>query len=156
MDMLCSSLVIVFESRGAGANLVQKLMLRELMDFRLTGAGNTDANPMPYRGDSAATKAFKVYCRLVGLPYLFETLGQIINDFCAALDTEAKKAEEDEPALDKSSTNLHRKPATPSSMEVDPTKMNSDEDETINRLALQLICQKVFVKIFRSLSVFPL
>ena len=58
MDALCSSLVILFESRGAASTLVQRLMLRELMEFKVTSGGNAphEANPMPYRGDSAATK----------------------------------------------------------------------------------------------------
>ena len=92
------------------------------------------------------------------MPYLFETLGQIINDFCALLDTESKKTEVEEegPEGGKSTSTLHRKSNfTPASMEVDPSKMNSDEDETINRLSLQLICQKIFVKIFRSVNIFP-
>jgi len=60
--------------------------------------------------------AFKVYGRLVGLPYLFETLGQILNDFCALL--EEKPSEDQENNIEKSSTNLKKPNATPSSMEV--------------------------------------
>ena len=70
MDSLCSSLVILFESRGAGSTLVQRLMLRELMEFKLTkGNTNNEANPMPYRGDSAATKGF--YFRFLKFYYYY-------------------------------------------------------------------------------------
>jgi len=155
MDTLCAAIVIVFESHGAGSAVLQHLMLKELFEFESVkqNPGNLEANPMPYRGDSAATKAFKVYCRLVGLPYLFETLGQILNDFCAFLNEEKNEEKDDE---SKSSTTLTRRSnfAAPS-MEVDPSKMNAEEDETINRLSLQLICQKIFVKVYRSSNIFP-
>lgn len=166
MDPLCSSLVIVYEARGAGFALVQRLMLKELHEFKLTkgpaasssGTATTDANPMPYRGDSPATKVYKVYTRLVGIPYLFEALGQILNDFCALLDSEAaaKTSASHENMESKSTSTLKKSNFTSASMEVDPTKMSSDDNETINRLSLQLICQKIFVKIFRSSSYFPM
>jgi len=69
-------------------------MIREIEAFGLQQnvAVPTDgAGLIPFREDSAATKAFKIYARVTGLPYLFDTLGQIINDFCAVLDEEAKK-----------------------------------------------------------------
>jgi len=44
---------------------------------------------------------------------------------------------------------------TEASFEVDPNKMNEEDDESVNSLALQLRCQKILVSIFRSQDKFP-
>lgn len=171
MDNLIAWMICIFCRHQAATQMIESLLLREIETFEISQAGRDasiegDANPIPFRGDSAATKAFKIYARVTGLPYLFDTLGQILNDFCALLDEEARKSEAVEDVTsDAASTHTEtsafgapsrRSTFTAASMEVDPSRITSTEDETINRLSLQLICQKLFVKIYRSTSSFPI
>ncbi len=58
--------------------------------------------------------------------------------------------------MEKNASRVSLKRTSFTNLEVDPNKMKSEDDENINRLALQLICQKIFVRIFRSIDSFPM
>jgi len=50
-------------------------MVKELMEFKpSSGSSGYDANPMPYRGDSPATKGFLLPSFLPSFSFLFMSL----------------------------------------------------------------------------------
>jgi hypothetical protein len=81
-----------------------------------------------------ASKMFNTYCKMVGLEYLWQTLGLIMYELAAI-----SKTEEDDKAI-----------MLKTSMEVDPNRMEENEDVFTNQLQLKLFAHKLWKAIIAS------
>eukprot|EP01130_Rhizamoeba_saxonica_P007421 TRINITY_DN3003_c0_g2_i1.p1 TRINITY_DN3003_c0_g2~~TRINITY_DN3003_c0_g2_i1.p1 ORF type:complete len:1830 (+),score=358.39 TRINITY_DN3003_c0_g2_i1:36-5492(+) len=97
-----------------------------------------------FRGNSISSKMFKNFARINGLPYLFNTLAI----YCAQIDLQAREAAE----MENDGTNLMA-----ISLELDENKLDRDSyaDLEANSYKLQMICQKMFTSIFKSIDDIP-
>jgi len=171
IDDVVKCLVYIIESHGQGANFVKALITKDLREKR--EAGTLSAATL-FRDNSFASKAFKIYSKIVGLPYLFYIFGDAVYDLCtndlagepafAPIDTGTKKRR----ASTRAGTNIELQQVVvrvhPSgtnslldagSFEMDPNKMTENDDGLVNAIFLQLKCQKLLVKLFRSSAIFP-
>jgi hypothetical protein len=70
-DNVCRSLMYVYEHNGDGLNFIKKLIEYEV--------SNATTTTTLFRNNSIATKCFKVYSRMVGLPYLYRVLHPLMD-----------------------------------------------------------------------------
>jgi hypothetical protein len=70
-DMICRAVVYSYERFGQGLNLILRLI-----EFEVEDATHTSTL---FRNNSTATKCFKVYSRMVGLPYLYRVLYPLLD-----------------------------------------------------------------------------
>lgn len=138
-DTLCKALVYAFERQGQGLALIKQLISQEVDEA---------ATPETlFRANSHATKAFKYYSKMIGLPYIFNTLAVLLQAMIRELEDaeEEKKAKEEEAGKDTTSIKLFS-----AQYEVDPDKIDDMGDTSINVLTLEFSCQKFIVQITRS------
>lgn len=138
-DRLSKALLYFYQKQGKGLEFILFLVSREI-------AETSDASVL-FRANSPATRAFKFYSKMIGLPYLFKTFAVMlqgiirdIND--AEEDLKEQKKLDEETAAGGGGITLG---------EIDPENIDSRVgDENINVLTLQLLCQKFLLQIVRS------
>eukprot|EP00004_Rigifila_ramosa_P006777 TRINITY_DN176_c0_g1_i5.p1 TRINITY_DN176_c0_g1~~TRINITY_DN176_c0_g1_i5.p1 ORF type:complete len:2751 (-),score=506.38 TRINITY_DN176_c0_g1_i5:66-8294(-) len=154
-DVLAKSLVYIFESQGRSMQYLKYLISREVM--------TVDRPNNLFRENSLASKSWKFYSRMVGLPFLFRLLAVLVNEILEVAQAEKEKAEHYSKSKDKLARQSSRAGVLTSStvdqmqeglftgeLEIDPSKMKGSTDAFTNILALQLLCQKLLVSIRRS------
>ncbi|KAH3756518.1 GTPase-activator protein for Ras family GTPase [Pelomyxa schiedti] len=139
-DTVAKALVYASERRKQGLPLLTMLISNEVDE-----ANSPEAL---FRANSFATKAFKYYSKMIGLPYVFKTLAVLLQGLIRDLeDTEEEQKRKDEEAGsgEVSSVKLFN-----AQYELDPDKIGDIEDASINVLTLEFSCQKFIVQITRS------
>jgi len=108
-----------------------------------------------FRSNSSATLTFKHLSKMVGLDYLFATIGKVIRDVI--------QKDADDTAVEermKKDKNLAELMVMQDTYEVDPTKLsdNSEEEDLlcINSIQLTLLVQRFIKNIFQSADKMPL
>jgi hypothetical protein len=154
-EFVAKSLVYIFQKHGTAMQLFDIIIRIELEESNETTT--------LFRGNSVATKMFKYYSKIVGLPYLFHTLAGNIFEICANAEADAKQADTANEA-----TKTPRSIGAPDlkldavvrhsfhiDVEVDPTKLSEASDEDVNTYSLLLYCQRILSSIFKSSSYCP-
>jgi len=108
-----------------------------------------------FRANTAATLMFKHFSKMVGMGYLFRTLGKILQDVMQKDADDA--ATEEQVKKDKKLVDLMVMQDT---CEVDPTKLAGEgfDDDTllsVNEIQLTLLVQRFLKHIFNSASAMP-
>lgn len=88
-DKVAKALVIIFQSHTKVLSLLEKFIVDEVAATE--NAGNL------FRSNSMVSKMFKFYSRLIGLPYLYETIGPEITQLVAeqiGLEVDPEKMED--------------------------------------------------------------
>lgn len=119
------------------------LILRSI-EVEVQEAKKNDAKNTLFRANSMTTKMFKFYAKIVGARYLFEMLARYV----AEMELSRKLQNEDLSELN-----------TIADMELDPSKMETDQDELQvqeNKTNLLSFSQKILNTILRSHSFIPL
>lgn len=88
-----------------------------------------------------SSKLFKVYSSMIGLDYLFHLLAGLLNEL---MDNQPEGNEDEG-----SDTFIS------GSLELDPNKMTDKDEQSTNKLALSLICQKIINKVLKSKEKMP-
>eukprot|EP00004_Rigifila_ramosa_P015884 TRINITY_DN372_c0_g1_i3.p1 TRINITY_DN372_c0_g1~~TRINITY_DN372_c0_g1_i3.p1 ORF type:complete len:2569 (-),score=557.14 TRINITY_DN372_c0_g1_i3:38-7744(-) len=157
LDETTKSILYVIHAHGGDAAAIAYI------NFLISAeiAATTQAGTL-FRGNSVASKTMKFYTRMLGLPYLFFTLATMLNEICEVSKAEAEKEEQYQKSAEAkrktqhaSTANLNAVSAREENMftgdfEIDPSKMTADQDAFTSVLALQLLCQKLLVKIKKS------
>lgn len=82
-DKIAKALVIVFEAHNKTMQLLKALIVQEVKTTGRIPNMNTYLNSESagtlFRSNSMVSKMFKFYSRLIGLPYLYETVGPELN-----------------------------------------------------------------------------
>lgn len=137
-DRLSKALLYFYQKQGKGLEFILFLVSREI-------AETSDASVL-FRANSPATRAFKFYSKMIGLPYLFKTFAVMLQGIIRDIND----AEEDL----KEQKKLDEETAAGGGItlgEIDPENIDSRVgDENINVLTLQLLCQKFLLQIVRS------
>jgi hypothetical protein len=91
---------------------------------------------------------FTIYSKIIGLDYLWDTLGLImfeLNEIASGNVNQAKvKAAEGQKSLLNST-----------SIEVDPNRMGAEDDSVANQLQLQLFAHKIWKSVIDSENEIP-
>jgi len=116
---LVKALIIVFQDHNKVIPLLQQFIAEEVK--------NTESAGTLFRSNSMVSKMFKFYSRLIGLPYLYETVGPELNELI-----------EQELGL-----------------EVDPEKMEEGTDLDEMRWTLMAQSQKILKSIVNSVDKCP-
>lgn len=134
-DKLSQSLIYVFESNNRSIELLSSFVSREMRE--------AESETTLFRAQSYACKMFKVYSKMVGIPYLWKTLGHFINEIAYA---------------DASVVMSNRDRLIPQNIEIeiDPTRLDDPSDEDINKLQLLLVTSKIFKALIKSIDDFPM
>jgi len=133
-DNFAKALVYAFARHDKALSLIMHFIQREV-------AENEDGPDTLFRANSYATKAFKFYSKMIGLPYLFRTIAVLLQGMLRELEDQEENAKTES----ESDVKLFKV-----QYELDPEKMDESGDENINVLMLQLTCQKFLVQILRS------
>eukprot|EP01089_Gocevia_fonbrunei_P001501 TRINITY_DN1138_c0_g1_i1.p1 TRINITY_DN1138_c0_g1~~TRINITY_DN1138_c0_g1_i1.p1 ORF type:complete len:1456 (+),score=163.65 TRINITY_DN1138_c0_g1_i1:50-4417(+) len=134
-DVVAKSFVYLYADNGRAVELINNFITLEVE--------NSSKEGTLFRSNSMASKMFKTYSKMIGIKYLWKTFSKILNELNYYGSKEKGSDEEDPTSL------------MTTSMEVDPNKMDVTDNDQINKLQLQLISQKVFVAITRSVSNLP-
>jgi hypothetical protein len=136
-DNLARCLVYLYEEHGKTLDLILTFI-----DIEIGVASESTL----FRSNSPVTRMFKYYSKMIGIHYLFDNLAKYIAELEASQrQKQMQKKSESELELMNPVFDL----------EVDPSKMTSEEDENVNKLQLQLVVQKIFNAIMRSAAVIP-
>jgi len=107
-----------------------------------------------FRANTAATVTFKHFSKMIGLNYLFATLGKVIRD---VIQKDADDAAVEERM--KNDKNLAELMVMQDTCEVDPTKLEEECDQddllSINSIQLTLFVQRFVKEIFQSADKMP-
>ena len=163
LDPVSVDLVCLHHLSGSSQRFVVALMEQEMKEFEV-GATRVpsengkalQANAMPFRQDSAATKAFKVYSRLIGLDYLQRTLHDAVKEMCAA-EADPNVAPVDS-GFGSDSVTASGTLVRPASGNIVNNSSSSDFDtllENINSQSLQASCHAIFKSITSSAEKIP-
>jgi hypothetical protein len=79
-DRVAKSLIYVFQKH---AKALPAMKYRTSIEIQLADSENT-----LFRGNSMASKMFNTYCKMVGLEYLWQTLGLIVYELAALSKSE--------------------------------------------------------------------
>jgi len=101
---------------------------------------NSEKNTI-FRGNSVASKLFKFYSRIVGLPYLFDVLAKYVQQI-----EEISRRKEQNEGGDMGILDV--------ALEVDDEKGDNLDVES-NSMQLQYICTKILNAIFKSIPTIP-
>ena len=135
-DRLSKALLYFYQKQGRGLEFILFLVNREISE-------TTDASVL-FRANSPATRAFKFYSKMVGLPYLFKTFAVMLQSIIRDIN-DAEEDLKEQKKLDEENS------AGVTLGEIDPENIDSRVgDENINVLTLQLLCQKFLLQIVRS------
>ncbi|KAL6042352.1 hypothetical protein QOT17_024472 [Balamuthia mandrillaris] len=139
VSLLAEALCYIYTTHARGAFLTFYLLNRAIQDSQEEG--------VILREDSMGTASFKIFARLCGLPYLWKTFAHILAEL-------ASRDEEEEEEDGENLLSLHTK-----EMEVNPQLLEEGLDfkgvELTHKLQLQLVVQKMFLRIMRTSSDFP-
>lgn len=123
-----------------------------------------------FRANTTSSKIFKYFAYMVGLPYLFTTLGRFLFDLYKEFEEEEQLKvrlihitvhwhllilQSEIESHKKSNQSLGSELLFHSSVEINPDQMEEGMDESVNILELQVKCQKLFAQIIRSYSHMP-
>jgi len=133
-DNFAKALVYAFARHDKALLLIKQFISREVDE-------SVDGPDTLFRANSYATKAFKFYSKMIGLPYLFRTIAVLLQGMLRELEDQEENAKTE----NESDVKLFKV-----QYELDPEKMDESGDENINVLMLQLTCQKFLVQILRS------
>ncbi|CAF4108695.1 unnamed protein product [Rotaria magnacalcarata] len=92
---------------------------------------STPDNSLMFRGNSIATKSMEAYMKLIGETYLRETLTRFVTDIVSS----------------KNSNDMD--------LEVDPGRVSNLQNLERNQITLRLLCEKIWLEIQQSHSLFP-
>ncbi|CAF3592828.1 unnamed protein product [Adineta steineri] len=92
---------------------------------------STPDNTLTFRGNSIATKSMEAYMKLIGETYLRETLTKFVTDIVSS----------------KTSNDMD--------LEVDPGRVSNVQNLERNQTTLRLLCEKIWLEIQQSHSLFP-
>ncbi|CAF4266633.1 unnamed protein product [Rotaria sp. Silwood2] len=92
---------------------------------------STPDNSLTFRGNSIATKSMEAYMKLIGETYLRETLTRFVTDIVSS----------------KNSNDID--------LEVDPGRVSNLQNLERNQITLRLLCEKIWLEIQQSHSLFP-
>jgi len=158
-DIVTKSLVYLFQVHGYADDLIRFLISREI---RKAEKDNVLEASTLFRANSFASAAFTAYCRVEGLEYLVATLRpfhvEIIRNYEKNRIEEEKKTR----LQGKTSANVviqtktSRNQLFQSSFELDPSRLENEDDAMVNRLALELACQRLTQCILQSEAYFPI
>jgi len=118
-DKIAKAMVVIFQENDKVLHLLQAFIGEEV--------NTTESAGTLFRSNSMVSKMFKFYSRLIGLPYLYETIGPEINELI-----------EEELGL-----------------EVDPEKMEEGTDLDEMRWTLMAQSQKILKSILNSVDKCP-
>jgi hypothetical protein len=102
-----------------------------LVDIVQAEIQSTSDNTLTFRGNSIATKSMEAYMKLIGEIYLRDTLTRFVTDIVSS----------------KSSPDMD--------LEVDPGRVNNLQHLERNQLTLRSLCEKIWLEIQQSHSLFP-
>ncbi len=168
-DNLTKSFVHLYASKGKALPVLLRYIQQEIAAITADNEGTL------FRANSIASKMFKVYSKIEGLPYLWKTLATHVNAIMAS-------APDDDPNVLKTTGSFsvevcyiyrgyilsfltyflfimiylssiidHRHHYH----QIDPNKVEEGEDEAANKWQLLLVTQKIFTSIVRSLEYMP-
>jgi len=142
-ERVSRSLVYYFSKQKMTYALLLKLINIEVE--------NADGEATLFRANSMAIGMFQVYSKIVGLRYIWDTLGGFITEL-NALSEEAAKIKQTGQSATKSSLVVDSL-----DMEIDPHKMEGGEggSNAINKYKLPLTTQKLFQVIVESVDNVP-
>ena len=92
---------------------------------------STPDNTLTFRGNSIATKSMEAYMKLIGETYLRETLTRFVTELVSS------------------------KQGNDIDLEVDSGRLSNLQNLERNRITLRLLCEKVWLEIQQSHSLFP-
>jgi len=101
-----------------------------------------------FRGNQMASYGFKVYARIIGLPYLFHTIGYFIRQL--AMIGNRKVGDERKSISKKNTLDL-----IDIDIEVDTNKLEDKELLEENKMQMIFICTKILNAIYKSLDEIP-
>jgi hypothetical protein len=94
-----------------------------------------------FREDTALTTMFKVWSKVEAMPYLWHSFAQLVQEVRHIAAAKNK--------------NLNLSDSAAASIEVDPRRLTADDNNLLNTLQLELVVQKMLLKLFSSASTFP-
>jgi len=118
-DKIAKALIVIFEDNNASISLLQAFISDEVRTTESVGT--------LFRSNSMVSKMFKFYSRLIGLPYLYTTIGPEITEL---IDLQL-------------------------GLEVDPEKMEEGTDLDEMRWTLMAQSQKILKQVLASLEEVP-
>ena len=135
-DHLAKALLYFYQKQGQGLEFILFLISREISE--------TAEPSVLFRANSPATRAFKFYSKMIGLPYLFKTFAVMLQGIIRDINDAEEDLKEQKQLDEESSAGI-------TLGEIDPDNIDSRVgDENINVLTLQLLCQKFLLQIVRS------
>jgi len=152
------SLVYLFQVHGIADDLIRFLISREI---RKAEKDNVLEASTLFRANSFASAAFTAYCRVEGLEYLVATLRpfhveMIRNAEKAKIENDRKQRLEKDHQGVMIQTKTSRNELFRGNLEIDPNRLENEDDLLVNRLALELTCQQLLTYILQSESYFPI
>jgi len=142
-DSVCRALMYAFEKQGKSLVFLLKLIAYEVE--------NSDSATTLFRNNCFASKCFKVYARMIGLPYLFRVLFPVIKKLY--------KEEQNDTIEVKGSIDM--KPDTSSGYELSFDTSSGDEDLAYdasieeNALLIQVACEEFFKSLTKAKKYLP-
>jgi len=118
-DKIAKALIILFQENGKVLHLLETFISDEVRSTETVGT--------LFRSNSMVSKMFKFYSRLIGLPYLYETIGP---ELCELIEDEL-------------------------GLEVDPEKMEEGTDLDEMRWMLMAQSQKILKQVLNSFDDCP-
>jgi neurofibromin 1 len=88
-DKIAKAMIVVFQDAGKVLHLLEAFIAEEVR--------NADSAGTLFRSNSMVSKMFKFYSRLIGLPYLYTTIGPELNELIEeelGLEVDPEKMEE--------------------------------------------------------------
>jgi len=123
------NMMVIYEANSLSVSLLNYFTQKEM-------TAHTTEPDTVFRADSACTKLFRKYAMIVGLPYLWKTLGKVLHEVMEESEKGRESGGED--------------------FEVDPNRVSTEDvDEGIRKFNLLLLCQKIFVAIKKSVVDVP-
>jgi hypothetical protein len=104
-----------------------------------------------FREDSATTKIFRRYTKVVGLPYLWSTLAHVLNDLKQDINKQAMQGN-DITMHSLPDEDYHRE-SSATAFELDPSRLTDMDDEKINKLNLVRLTKMMGDSIGDSIAV---
>jgi len=142
----CKALLYAHHHDHNDVALMKALIRREVL--------SSDKPEVIFRANTAATLTFKHLSKMVGLNYLFGTLGKVVRDVI--------QKDADDTAVEermKKDKNLSELMVMQDTYEVDPTKIGDESSQddllSINSIQLTLLVQRFVKHIFQSADKMP-
>ena len=145
LDNVCKALMYAYERNGKALSLLQSLIEWEVEQC-------TQEKTL-FRSNSAATKCFSVYARMVGLPYLYRVLSPLLNKLLKDLQRQESGVEVRGDA--KHTQGMTTELST--AYELDPSRMEEGDADfaTTNLLAVQFACQMFLSSLMKTVDHCP-